>query len=364
MPTGDTVIEEDKLEKPPAARAVHGDDHGIQSWERPADAPPKVPVIIREEEKQEPEVDDFGLPAKPPRRRQKKNVSENEDPDGINGRQEGNLSRRSSASNTSNEQAHAKASPPVESHADHLEKSPAASYDPKHDSHPSGAPTISGLSNGTAAASATGVSGWSHQALARQEPKKDEHREDEGWQDMPALAQYDLYDDDGRLIAREAREADEPANAYTGLGGAGKGYTRVQVDEDALSATSMDENTDYLFKPKDGETVEDEDEQRDPLAQMQATKDLLTEGQRIAYVGVTRLAMATMVKELEDIEMTKGTKKELRIAVESMKMWSQQMMVRVYKHMEIDSSGRLTWDIVSHGSPLTDYRTSHDRAID
>jgi len=183
-----------------------------------------------------------------------------------------------------------------------------------------------------------GVSQWSHQALA---PKKVEHENDgneDEWQDMPAYALYDLYDDDNKLVAREAHDLDDD-NPYEGLGGAGKGYTRVQVDEDARSATSMDDNTTYLFKHKTTGLADDEEEQRDPLAQMQATKDLLTEGQRIAYVGVTRLAMLNMVKELYDMEGTKATKKELRVAAESMKMWSQQMMVRLFAHMEIDSSG-------------------------
>lgn len=185
---------------------------------------------------------------------------------------------------------------------------------------------------------AGGVSEWSHQALAPQRVEQ-EHPKEEEWQDMPAFAPYDLYDDNGKLIAREIRESDDEANAYLGLGGAGRGYTRIQIDEDAQSATSMDDNTEYLFKKKGTNFIDEDDDQRDPLAQMQATKDLLTEGQRIAYVGVTRLAMAEMVKELEDVEGTKATKKELRIAFESTTMWSQKMMVRLYAHMEIDSSG-------------------------
>ena len=186
---------------------------------------------------------------------------------------------------------------------------------------------------------ASGVSGWSHQALAPHKTVVEEHKQEDEWQDMPAFAPYDIYNDDGKLVAREERDSDGEGNAYEGLGGAGKGYTRVQVDEDALSATSMDDNTNYLFKaPCTDATIEDE-EQRDASAQLQATKDLLTEGQRIAYVGVTRLALAQITKELGEVESTKGTKKESKMAVESMKRWSQEMMLRLYAHMEIDSSG-------------------------
>ncbi len=185
-----------------------------------------------------------------------------------------------------------------------------------------------------------GASEWSHQQVVSQKHDGREEKREDDWQDMPAFAPYNIYDDNGKLVAREAEDSDDEAAAYEGLGGAGKGYTRVQVDEDAQSATSMDDNTQYLFKETKATALDEEDEeQRDPLAQMQATKDLLTEGQRIAYVGVTRLTMVEMVKELSTIEPTRATKKELNLAVEGMTMWSQKMMVRLYMHMEINSAG-------------------------
>ncbi|TKA78229.1 hypothetical protein B0A49_02293 [Cryomyces minteri] len=195
------------------------------------------------------------------------------------------------------------------------------------------------------------ASEWSHQQLVPQsQPDDKTKKEVDEWQEMPAFAPFDLYDDDGKLVAREATESDDEAAAYGGLGGAGKGYTRVQIDEDAQSATSMDENTAYLFK-ENGTNVADEDEDgRDPLAQMQATKDLLTEGQRIAYVGVTRLAMIQMAKELEVLERTKGAKKGIDLAVEAMQMWSQKMMVRLYSHMEIDAAEQIMIEqLAEHG---------------
>ena len=183
-----------------------------------------------------------------------------------------------------------------------------------------------------------GVSRWSHQALAPPKAEEVHDEEEEEWQNMPAYAPYDIYDDNGKLIAREAREDEEEPDAYTGLGEAGKGYTKVQLDDDARSATSMDDNTDYLFKQKGTNLADEDEDRRDPLAQLEATKDLLTEGQRIAYVGVTRLSMAKMTKEVGAIEGTRSTKKALATALEAMKMWSQLVMVRLYKHMEVDSS--------------------------
>ena len=198
-----------------------------------------------------------------------------------------------------------------------------------------------------------GISEWSHQRIAQADVESPKQEEDE-WQTMPAYAPFDMYDDDNKLIAKEAKLSDDEADAYAGLGGAGKGYTRIQLDEDAQSATSLDENTQYLFKEVNGGTgagQEKDEEQRDAVSQMQATKDLLTEGQRIAYVGMTRLILSEMVKQAESvIGVTKSTKKEMQIAAEAMQMWSQKMMVRLYAHMDISTAEQIMIEqLADHG---------------
>ncbi|KAK8164292.1 hypothetical protein IWX90DRAFT_253886 [Phyllosticta citrichinensis] len=192
---------------------------------------------------------------------------------------------------------------------------------------------------------------WSHMKLAPGNEHDAKKNDDEAaWQEMPAYAPYDVYNDDNKLVAREAPDMDEDLMQYGTLGGAGKGYTRVQLDDDAESATSMDDHTAYLFKNPGTNVQDDDEEARDPLSQMQATKDLLTEGQRIAYVGVVRLTMREMVKELESLERTKGAKKQLDFSTEAMQMWSQKMMVRLYGHMEIDSSEQIMIEqLAEHG---------------
>lgn len=199
-----------------------------------------------------------------------------------------------------------------------------------------------------------GVSEWSHQVTMKTD--KDDVKEefdDGGWQEMPAYAPYDIYDDDNKLVAKEAEESDVEDPTYAGLGGAGKGYTRVQLDEDAQSATSMDEHTSYLFKEVHGTSAAgpDDEEQRDAVGQMQATKNLLTEGQRIAYVGMTRLVLNTMVKRMEKAtKASKGAKKECGVGMEAMRMWSQKMMIRLYAHMEISTEEQIMIEqLAEHG---------------
>ncbi|KAF2270625.1 DUF726-domain-containing protein [Lojkania enalia] len=195
------------------------------------------------------------------------------------------------------------------------------------------------------------VSEYSHQQLSlAQKGKGEDDDDDGGWQAMPAYAHYDMYNDDNKLIARENAEELEDMSGYGNLGGAAKGYTRVTMDDDAESATSMDDNTAYLFKDKSTALVEEDEAARDPLAQMQTTKNLLTEGQRIAYVGLVRLATVAMVDKLSDLERTKGTKKILDLSQETMKMWAQKMMVRLYTHMDINSSEQIMIEQLSeHG---------------
>ena len=294
---------------------------------------------------QEEETDDFGLPVKRTQR------SPNEPCDKATasaGREEGVDPESRAGPSTEAHLAQRGAISSPELHDQDGKHTPSESGEKRQEDSDAQALQPAIVDNRLHGGPTGGASGWSHQALAPHKPRED-HEQEEEWKDMPAFAPYDLYDDDNRLVAREEKDSDDEEDAYTGLGGAGKGYTRVQVDEDARSATSMDDNTDYLFKPKGTDLVDDE-EQRDPLAQLQATKNLLTEGQRIAYVGVTRLVMAQMVKELDDVEGTKNTKKGLALAAESIKLWSQQMMVRLYMHMEVDSSEQLMIEqLAEHG---------------
>ena len=107
----------------------------------------------------------------------------------------------------------------------------------------------------------------------------------------------------------------------------------MNQDEDAQSADSMDENTHYLFK----ETLDDE-EAKTPLAQMQATKELLTEGQRIAYVGLCKLTMVGMLRDTARAKFQENRAAN-SAAYESMVLWSQKMMLRLFGHMDISPAG-------------------------
>ncbi|KAL9081718.1 MAG: hypothetical protein Q9159_007095 [Coniocarpon cinnabarinum] len=209
---------------------------------------------------------------------------------------------------------------------------------------------------------AGGVSEWSHQQVAVQEDGDEKNKDPlGGWQTMPSYADWDMFDDDGKMIAQAHPDSDNERDTHAGLGGAGRGYTKVDMDEDAKSTTSMDDNTAYLFKTAEGKELdEDEDEEgRDPLEQMQATKNLLNDNQKIAYVGLVRLAMADMLKALETIDRTRGTRKQVDLALEAFMMWTQKMMLRLYGHMELDQAEQVMIEQLSeHGLRPSDLTPS------
>jgi hypothetical protein len=198
------------------------------------------------------------------------------------------------------------------------------------------------------------VSEWSHQRLAQpgaHQPTSEESEEEpDEWTSMPALGEFDYYDDYGRLVARGAKEESDEA-VYQGLGGAGRGYTRVQLDEDAQSATSLDEDTSYLFRETgDNSAGLVGEEMRDSISQLQATKDLLNETQKIAYVGVVRLSIHNMNRDLASIATTKSTRRTMQKASDAMRKWGQAIMARIYTHMDINSAEQIMIEqLAGHG---------------
>ena len=104
-------------------------------------------------------------------------------------------------------------------------------------------------------------------------------------------------------------------------------YTRLRADEED-EADEVHLRTRYLF---------DEDKAMTPLGQMQATKKMLTEAQRIAYVGLCALT----AKEMAQKQKNAG-RKELKDAIHSMELWALKVMGRLYYHMDLEIAGILS----------------------
>jgi len=186
-------------------------------------------------------------------------------------------------------------------------------------------------------------------------PAKDifDDDDDDGWQDMPIVREdisaSGLDEEDAKKYhfrpppvhdASSKRAGNNTSNATGNLidvddyGNEWRSkidhneseYTRLRVNEEE-DADEVHLRTKFLF---------DEDKAMTPLSQMQATKNLLTEGQRIAYVGLCALTAREMVQSLKAVR-----RKELKASIANMELWSLKIMGRLYYHMELETQGML-----------------------
>ena len=175
--------------------------------------------------------------------------------------------------------------------------------------------------------------------------------DDEGWQDMPIVRADDdlaggLDKEDQKkyhYVPPTKKDSVSAASASNAIGAVldvdYKGnewrtradqneseYTRIRVNEEDDS-DEVHLRTRYLF---------DEDKAMTPLSQMQQTKDMLTEAQRVAYVGLCQLTTKEMVDRLKNVK-----RKELKKAIQNMELWALKIMGRLYYHMELATEGEL-----------------------
>ncbi|KAG5513506.1 hypothetical protein PMAC_000938 [Pneumocystis sp. 'macacae'] len=131
-----------------------------------------------------------------------------------------------------------------------------------------------------------------------------------------------------------------------------KGYTKLNLDENDLSDESLNEKTSYLFSH---ENTENND--LTVLSQMEFTKDLLSEEQRIAYVSLCKLILVEMIQEVSSLPLPhKRNNGHMFIsASQNMELWSQKILTRLYAHMDISPDEQVMVERLSkHGVVVSD----------
>lgn len=132
-----------------------------------------------------------------------------------------------------------------------------------------------------------------------------------------------------------------------------KGYTQLRLDEDE-EAEQLHAATQYLFKDGAHHDPYGDTSTATPLNQMKTTKQLLSDGQKIAYVGLCSLIASEMVRQMRRVPG-----KNLESAKKSIDSWRIKVMARLYQHMEIESSEqRMIESLAEHGVLATDLAPS------
>lgn len=185
--------------------------------------------------------------------------------------------------------------------------------------------------------------------LAPEPALEDEDEDDDGWEDMPIIRNIDmglsLDEEDQKKYHYVLPNTNEAAGDDGAMGNATGNlidfdihgnewrsklevneseYTRLQLHEDD-APDELHLQTKYLF---------DEDKAMTPLSQMQQTKHLLTEAQRIAYVGLCHLMCRHMCSVYARL-----TTKELVESTKHLELWALKIMGRLYYHMELETEG-------------------------
>ncbi|KAJ1025904.1 hypothetical protein NDA16_002530 [Ustilago loliicola] len=147
---------------------------------------------------------------------------------------------------------------------------------------------------------------------------------------------------DWRSKANEDEDSDEE-----------KGYTQLRLDEDE-EAEELHAATEYLFQDGSRHDPYGDNTTVTPLNQMKTTKQLLSEGQKIAYVGLCSLIASEMVRQIRRVPG-----KNLEGAKQSIESWKVKVMARLYQHMDIESSEQnMIESLAEHGVLASDLAPS------
>ncbi|GAV54803.1 hypothetical protein ZYGR_0AS01260 [Zygosaccharomyces rouxii] len=238
---------------------------------------------------------------------------------------------------------------------------------------------------------------------------------DSEWQIMPTIASYNIYDEKGQLSIRpyevkslhtpsqEELSSKDKKNTKTTFG-----YTKVAAEEQAQRSFQSNRKTDFLFDHKrlynndssrgtlasdektketteidqdsdsseswqdeeDDETVfydeyEDDVEPMNDLSpdtQLDATKNMLTEKEKFAYVGAVNVLLNQICTELatlclcvDNITSHRKLARRLQFAQKDTAAWKLDILERIYMHLNLsDEEIRMIEQLSNHGVRLED----------
>ncbi|ODQ82108.1 hypothetical protein BABINDRAFT_160300 [Babjeviella inositovora NRRL Y-12698] len=189
------------------------------------------------------------------------------------------------------------------------------------------------------------------------------------WKEIKTVTDANFYDDRGAVtFANDRRSLDEAERQKAAL----HGYTRIDAEEQATKYSAINSKTDFLFLKEavptevgtDSDSDLDYDEQfqppstslnanETPAEQLQNTKAMLLDVEKIAYVGLVNLTMIDMATDLAKV-CTLTTKlkvaKKLSISQANFGNLYQRVMEKVYEHMDLNAEERLMIEKLSqHG---------------
>ncbi|CCG20480.1 hypothetical protein CORT_0A00890 [Candida orthopsilosis Co 90-125] len=201
--------------------------------------------------------------------------------------------------------------------------------------------------------------------------KEDDFFSESNWKEMKTISYLDFYDDKGEL-----QHKSESGHDFIHNNNLHFGYTKIDTEEQVNKYAALDKKTDFLFKnatrkPRtygeknvlfDAEDEEfDNNDEVDPNEALTDTKDMLSDSQRLAYVGMAKLIMVDMATKLVMVQFGTSSKlaKQMSESQKHFSNWSSNTSLKLYDHLGlIKEEKEMIENLSKHGVEISDLSKS------
>ncbi|KAI5954832.1 hypothetical protein KGF57_003856 [Candida theae] len=200
------------------------------------------------------------------------------------------------------------------------------------------------------------------------ESQEDDFFSESNWKEMKTISDMDFYNDKGELQYKSESGHDFIHNNNVHFG-----YTKIDTEEQVNKYAALDKKTDFLFKnathkPRtygeknvlfDAEDDEefDNDDEVDPNEALTDTKDMLSDSQRLAYVGMAKLITVDMATKLVMVQFGTSSKlaKQMSESQKHFSNWSSSTSLKLYDHLGlIKEEKEMIENLSKHGVEVND----------
>ena len=187
------------------------------------------------------------------------------------------------------------------------------------------------------------------------------------WKSMKTISDMDYYNEKGELEYSSKTGKDFLGNTKDIFG-----YTKIDTEEQVNKYAALDKKTDFLFRARnhkpdkfakyhtddmkidndDDLDIYEEDDEIDSDEALAETKNMLTDSQKFAYIGITKLLTVDMATDLARIQFGTSNKiaKQLSEGQKNFANWIQYVMSKLYDHLSIEGAEKnMIENLSKHG---------------
>lgn len=187
------------------------------------------------------------------------------------------------------------------------------------------------------------------------------------WKSMKTISDMDYYNEKGEL-----EYSSETGKNFLGNAKDSFGYTKIDTEEQVNKYAALDKKTDFLFRARnhkpdkfakyhtddikiddnDDLDIDEEDDEIDSGEALTETKNMLTDSQKFAYIGIAKLLTVDMATDLAKVQFGTSSKiaKQLSEGQKNFANWIQYVMSKLYDHLSVEGAEKdMIENLSKHG---------------